>query len=129
VPLEMNPEIRARWTAALRSGEIRQATEILNDGEGRCCLGVLCDLAVADGVIEPAVYDEVEQSWVYLDGEAQILPPVVASWAGIVAQKLIDLTNPVVTVEGEPLPSPLASLNDHGKTFAEIADLIDGGEH
>jgi hypothetical protein len=121
----MDPGIRARWTAALRSGDIRQAREVLNDGEGRCCcLGVLCDLAVADGVIEPAVYDEVEQSWVYLDGEARILPLAVACWAGIAGQKAVDLANPVVMADGEP--APLASLNDHGSTFAEIADLIDG---
>ena len=58
MPLEMNPEIRAMWTAALRSGGIPQTKSKLRGGEdARCCLGVLCDLAVAGGVIPAAKAD------------------------------------------------------------------------
>ena len=50
--LEMNPEIRARWVAALRSGAYEQGTSRLRDAsDRRCCLGVLCDLAEQDGVV------------------------------------------------------------------------------
>jgi hypothetical protein len=48
---KMNPEIKAEWLRALRSGEFRQARDKLRDKGGAfCCLGVLCKLyANADG--------------------------------------------------------------------------------
>lgn len=49
----MNPELKVRWLAALRSGSYRQARKSLQtvppDGQaGFCCLGVLCDLIAPD---------------------------------------------------------------------------------
>lgn len=40
----MNPEIKAKWVAALRSGEYKQGRGQLRIGDRFCCLGVLCDL-------------------------------------------------------------------------------------
>lgn len=44
----MNPEVKALWLNALRSGEYQQGTGKLKQtygGDQRyCCLGVLCDL-------------------------------------------------------------------------------------
>jgi len=40
----MNPRIKQRWLDALRSGEYKQTMENLQDMNGFCCLGVLCDL-------------------------------------------------------------------------------------
>lgn len=38
----MSPEIKAKWVAALRSGEYRQAHEVMVDTDGgMCCLAVL----------------------------------------------------------------------------------------
>ena len=37
-------EIAQRWVNALRSGEYKQTKTQLQDEEGFCCLGVLCDL-------------------------------------------------------------------------------------
>lgn len=47
---KMNSKIKARWVAALRSGEYKQGDRrVLNDGQGGfCCLGVLCDLYAKD---------------------------------------------------------------------------------
>lgn len=117
-PLEMNPEIRARWTATLRSGKVRQARNSLRtDRGGRCCLGVLCDLAVADGVILAATRDE-DGTWHY-DGESDHLPERVWEWAGL------DSDNP--TVRGDLRSLSLTFLNDTMRwTFALIADAIDG---
>lgn len=44
--LNMNPELKAKWVAALRSGEFKQGEEALaskeNDGSyTNCCIGVL----------------------------------------------------------------------------------------
>lgn len=124
MPLEMNPEIRARWTAALRSGEIPQVESLLSDGHGRCCLGVLCDIAVTDGIVPPPEYDEVHGVWSYI-GSYQLLPDEVIAWAGFAADDL-DEGDPCVAVRHER-PRGLAELNDDGWTFAEIADAIDGG--
>lgn len=41
----MNPELKAKWVAALRSGKYEQGHEYLNKDGKFCCLGVLCDVA------------------------------------------------------------------------------------
>jgi hypothetical protein len=38
----MDPNLKAKWVEALRSGEFNQTTGRLHDYEGFCCLGVLC---------------------------------------------------------------------------------------
>lgn len=40
----MNPEIKAQWIAALRSGSYDQCIGRLTDGTGYCCLGVLREI-------------------------------------------------------------------------------------
>src|SRR5687767_3496429 len=42
--IRMDPEVKARWVAALRSGEYQQARMRLRNGDAMCCLGVLCNL-------------------------------------------------------------------------------------
>lgn len=37
----MDKELKAKWVEALRSGRYQQAREVLYDGNGYCCLGVL----------------------------------------------------------------------------------------
>jgi hypothetical protein len=81
-PLEMNPEIRARWVAALRSGEYRQGDGHLRMGDRLCCLGVLCELAVEDGVVNGVQLSD--GLWEY-NGSAGWLPPAVVDWAARVA--------------------------------------------
>lgn len=125
VPLEMNPAIRDRWTAALRSGEYGQARHALYDGEGYCCLGVLCELARLADVNVPLEYEECEDEdeevsgeWRY-DGHMEYLPELVKEWAG-----LKDCNPLVRTGSGRPA---LARLNDQLEwSFAQIADAIDG---
>lgn len=125
MPLDMNPEIRARWTAALRSGRYQQGQNALRLGTAFCCLGVLCDLAEQAGVTQGREYDTLD-GFSY-DGLPDLLPPSVCEWAGL------DEASPEVTIEdwaglGEPAPVELSSLNDdEGWDFARIADAIDGG--
>ena len=40
----MNPEIKAEWLTALRSGAYKQCKGALNRNDGYCCLGVLADV-------------------------------------------------------------------------------------
>lgn len=128
--LEMDPAIRARWVAALRSGEYEQGRhQLRTDHGGLCCLGVLCELAVADGVIPAAEYSFGE--WVYDENDTE-LPAPVREWAGLMT------CNPWAPVDADGNGATLAELNDgcdaglHGPderepwTFAQIADLIEG---
>ncbi len=43
----MTPELKAKWVAALRSGEYQQQREgfLYREGKGHCCLGVLAEVA------------------------------------------------------------------------------------
>ena len=116
--LEMNPGIRAQWTAALRSGKYEQGTASLRSGNKFCCLGVLCDLAVKAGVLtgEPG---EAGCAW-YYHGAIDYLPEAVTEWAGL---------QDINQLAGDPgATEPLAVLNDDfAWDFAQIADVIDGG--
>lgn len=44
-PFKMNKKLKAKWVAALRSGEYRQTTGCLKEGDCYCCLGVLAEVA------------------------------------------------------------------------------------
>ena len=119
----MNPRIKQRWLEALRSGEYKQTTENLQDNNGFCCLGVLCDLHAKErGMDWVRLNDNYE-----LYGEAQTLPLSVQEWAGLDNDVvgMVDFEyerDGVMYVTSESLPE----LNDTwDKNFNEIADLIE----
>lgn len=128
--MSMNPEVNELWVTALRSGEYVQGqgtlTALRHQDDGtrevrHCCLGVLCEVALAAGV--PLVVDEVgsidERRVRTYDGEESYLPDRVLSWAGL------DARNPLVHRPGGG-PAGLAVYNDQlGLSFAEIADMIE----
>ena len=118
--LDMNPGIRAQWCAALRSGDYQQTTRALRRNDSYCCLGVLCDLAVRAGVIDDAtparIASDGEAGRMQYDGTSHYLPRSVQKWAGLSAN------DPDVDERRS-----LVIVNDAGHSFAEIADLIDGG--
>ena len=137
----MNPEIKQKWLNALRSGEYPQARKSLRNGNGFCCLGVLCDIYSKETNkswtrydADREVYvpfdelrDKVEDLYDYLhmDEEHEILPQSVMNWAGL------ESGSPEVEVNNDEfdgigsLKIELVSLNDEGGTFARIADLIE----
>lgn len=43
----MDKKLKARWVKALRSGRYSQTREMLKDGNGYCCLGVLLSVSKA----------------------------------------------------------------------------------
>lgn len=78
---KMNQEVKKMWVEALRSGEYQQGKHHLNDNGKFCCLGVLCDLAVKDGV-NLKVNPEPQNSYVITYDEHRCwLPHKVAGWA------------------------------------------------
>lgn len=126
--MAMIAEIKARWTAALRSGEWEQGHGSLNEHGKLCCLGVLCEEAVKDGVItaDSVIRREFYTSYA---GATDVLPRQVREWAGLPgADGEHNPNNPVVTVDGKVVS--LAELNDgengwEPHTFEQIADIID----
>jgi hypothetical protein len=129
---KMNPEVKAKWLEALRSGEYNQGRNKLRTAEGLCCLGVLCEIAIKDGVLKP--YDVVvfEESGIHHYGGEDCYPPEsVIDWSGLANRGIYRDGN------GEYLLS-LGSLNDGDESdlrwmsfevkeysFSEIADIIE----
>lgn len=121
----MNPEVKAEWLAALRSGEFEQGkNRLANDGK-YCCLGVLCELAVRAGVAEKWVQHPDgamkyghRNATDYSDKESGVLPYSVQRWANMPDN------NPDVFL-GNDAPYNLAALNDDGRSFDYIADAIE----
>lgn len=118
----MDPVIKAQWIEDLRSGKYLQGSGYLRKveegGDRFCCLGVLCELAVAAGIAKSVLSDG---HYVYTDlpagvsGSSHYPPQAVYDWAGIKSDR------EDVVVEG----IGLATRNDDGKSFAEIADIIE----
>lgn len=121
----MNPEIKAQWLSALRSGEYEQGRgQLKNDGK-YCCLGVLCDLAEKAGVVRSELELATGDTAFGADDEfrdgnpsSSALPQSVQEWAGLHAE----VPSVVFADDYEPLPY----LNDScGLNFTRLADLIE----
>lgn len=109
----MNPEWKAKWVAALRSGQYAQAQQRLRTPEGYCCLGVVCDI----------VKDEVEGEWREQPGHFNFR----SKESTFVDENSVNLPNAVAGLIDLPVgeESNLIQMNDGGSTFAEIADYIE----
>jgi hypothetical protein len=121
----MNLEIKEQWLTALRSGEYRQVGGRLTgiDNKSFCCLGVLCDLAVKADIILPPTLDEFDNHvfGTYMgkgdDYSWSSLPNAVQVWADLAH------IGPDPYIHSEN--ASLAELNDSGRDFSEIADIIE----
>lgn len=111
----MNPEIKTRWVAALRSGEYAQTKQALRDENGFCCLGVLCDVVKDDLGIEWTDTINKNDSCMLFDDAGGFLPSSVMRYADLPD------CNPTVESYGDNL----SRLNDFGYTFEEIANAIE----
>lgn len=128
-----NTDVIQKWVTALESGEYKQVKGALqkeiddNGTVGYCCLGVLCDLAVKEGIIDPPIDSEFvyEGSDGDIRHEGAVLPRPVRQWAGI------EWSNPGFDVDfedayGEKIGNTsLADMNDqYDKDFTYIAQVI-----
>jgi len=123
----MKEQIKDLWVAALRSGKYQQGKAYLNRGFKFCCMGVLCELAIENGVaIErqlsktgfPERYDYIGT----YEGRPEVvwsLPPTaVTRWAG--------LNSMTGAFNIGPNERSLVTMNDEAsKSFLEIADIIE----
>lgn len=113
----MNQDVKPLWLEALRSGEYKQGRDVLHRDSKFCCLGVLCDVyrkEHEDTQWEHTGYSSGEYEFLR---EKDVLPFDVMMWAGFSADDH-DVYVPVIG-------HTLSNLNDSGKSFAEIADIIE----
>lgn len=102
--MTMNKTIKKQWVKALRSGKYEQTEGCLKDKNGYCCLGVLCDI---------------------LPKPAKKGISYFGTGNSVLNKRAMELTG--LTSEDPRIGEKDASeWNDtEGKSFAEIADLIE----
>jgi hypothetical protein len=114
----VNPDIKARWVTALRSGHYKQGRTALRFHGKYCCLGVLCDLYPNSNKLWKLSTD-VHDIGDEFDGYAELLPEYVVEWAGL------DEVDPKITLSNGEMRS-LVYVNDELKyDFNTIADIIE----
>lgn len=118
----MDADLKAKWVAALRSGEYQQTTGALRKEGGYCCLGVLCDVAGATW----SRGDPNDRYWIATyNGEREegVLP---GSLARAIFGAYEHQDPRVIVYAGDRNhKTTLSVLNDDGKTFAELANIIE----
>jgi hypothetical protein len=129
----MDPNVKQRWLAALRSGEFAQAREVLRKGDAYCCLGVLCELYRQDHP-EDAKWQASSAGYEFaIDtakdglGDWAELPRTVAEWAGLdwTMQGGSCYVPALDQLVADSRQRSLAGLNDSGVPFAGIAGVIE----
>jgi len=126
----MDPHIKEEWLDCLRSGDYKQTTGQLRDNDnGRCCLGVLCDIYAEhnkDGEWVDATFSTKA------DSDAKVLPSSVANWADLPNYQGADIKvdEDHLTDSSGHASKTLSQLNDgidgaRMHTFDGIADLIE----
>jgi hypothetical protein len=110
------------WVAALRSGRFPQGMGALETDLGLCCLGVLCRIAMENGLeLKREVLLVSDDGFKYVvtyNCKTSVLPDTVRDWAG--------LTNRQGHYETDTDHTSLTRDNDEkGLTFVEIADIIE----
>ncbi len=131
---KLNPRIKKLWLESLRSGEYTQGEGRLRRNDKHCCLGVLCELAVVEGIIEKPGLDRLgRETYLYgLQADDSNLPKAVSYWANLSSR---DGLLPVEIKTGTKIGNTgritqgsigsLMTMNDSGFTFLEIADVIE----
>jgi hypothetical protein len=112
----MDRAIAKKWSAALRSGNYTQGKGWLRDKFGNfCCLGVLCDISGLGTWVNYA-YSGPGKEEEFYDGV--YTPTKVAEWASTRGDGITFYDKNYCRID-------FTLLNDDGKSFSEIADVID----
>jgi hypothetical protein len=128
----MRKEVMKKWVKALRSGKFKQGTGTLKQYNSKgqpqhCCLGVLCELYNSEmkkskkKTIPEKIYDnDMDFSFGYsrFGGSKEDLPREVMKWSGI--ENSLGQFN-----LSDNHYETLADLNDLGRKFKTIADIIE----
>ena len=141
----MKRDIAEKWVAALRSGEYRQGVGLLQAPNTKefCCLGVLCELAIKDGVpvrreaaddsvkyVCDPIEDPFDSLSKHLCYSATRLVREVVVWAGMNSSHGGNLPedsypDPRYDESDEMYLLDLVMLNDQGYSFKDIANVIE----
>lgn len=110
-----------KWVEALRSGKYKQGagylTRIIDDQEFDCCLGVACKLYQAEhGDLQIVKYHGMKS----YDSKYAGVPEKVQKWLGMTSS-----AGKFGTPDKNFVYKSLAQENDNGKTFNEMATLIE----
>lgn len=137
--LKMRGEVLDEVVKRLRSGDYVQGSSALRrttvDGSVFCCLGVMCEMAVEEGILvrldpswpsSPYGYRVLGQDATY----TAYLPPAVIEWAGIVSDHEKEASLGEYYEERGSFDfgsdDSLASMNDGGEhDFPAIADWME----
>ena len=131
----MDPAVKAKWLVALGpDGGFTQTTSTLKgtravfvpneegqpqwvEKEGHCCLGVLCEIAILEGVIKkmPKTPDLLKATNV-----GSYLPAKVAKWAG-----LRDVSRQAEHLPEDAAQVILAGINDNSNDFDATSKWIE----
>jgi len=111
---EQQAEHRKLWVEALRSGKYQQAVDDLRDRTGAmCCLGVACEISGLGRWDGCSYVTEGDRHRGVLNPDSDM-----TNWLGL-------RSGAGAFGPSETGRESLAHLNDSGKTFAEIADIIE----
>jgi hypothetical protein len=114
----MDEAIAKRWIVDLRANPKQVKGALSLDG-GHCCLGRLC-LVLGYEFKDDAIRWTDEDG--YIHRETGVLPPFVQDIAKMQSAEGAFVDG---TVDDDGGEYELTNLNDSGKTFAEIADIIE----
>jgi hypothetical protein len=122
---KMDPTIKAKWIDALRSGKYRQGKGALHKTDNSfCCLGVLCDLALQEGIVTRQTSNVGK--YIYTPADPQDSTPGSSSYLPVVVQEWAGMDNSQGYHYDRGLRRSLAALNDdHGLSFQQIAYVIE----
>jgi hypothetical protein len=131
----MNKKVKTKWLTALRTGQVngkpiqqtRHALRNPNESNGTknlCCLGVLCEIAVSEGVIKRDKRKSQGGDTQFYYGRCSDdteLPLEVMAWAGMDSNQ----TDQFMSTD-DVGKAHLAKLNDyHDFSFDNIANEIE----
>ena len=130
----MKKNIMKKWIKALRSGKYKQGTGTLKQYNSKgqaqhCCLGVLCELYNTTmkknkkKVLPEKVCDndsDFSHGYSRFGGKKEDLPKEVKDWAGMNSS-----LGKFYPDNGPNFEETLADLNDTGRKFKTIADIIE----
>lgn len=108
----MDAEIAKLWTDALESGKYKQGRLFLSKDDAYCCLGVLCEVAIKNGIALEICEDRGVKVY---DGACAAVPDSILKWSGM------RRSDGFIFNDG----CCLANLNDIDRlSFEEIAVVI-----
>ena len=123
----MKADIKAKWVAALRSGQYAQTEGVLRRENEYCCLGVLCDLYAKETGME---WFPQKNECFTMHGNDSMLPYEVQRWAELPhehgAYVEVMTNEDGATDPPYPINPSLTELNDRWNyDFKQIADVIE----